>query len=170
MILSDLDMLDALDRGEIDITPPVEPDQIQPASLDLRMGCELHDIFRDELVTATPGETLTIEPWTFYHGSTLDNVYISKRLTAQMTGRSSFGREGLVVHKTAGYVDPGWQGELTLEMFNFSLEPIEIEVGERVAQLIIMELATESTGYKGRYKGQTGAVGSRRREGRVRSD
>lgn len=164
MILSDNDIEQALADGRITITPDPRSDQIQPASLDLRMGEVMYDQFRDELVEAEDG-TLSIQPWTFYLGTTLDEVWIAEDLTAQMTGRSSFGREGLVVHLTAGFCDPDFEGELTLEMFNFSLDPIDIEPGERVAQLVFMETKTASEGYTGQYAGQRGPTPSHRSRG-----
>lgn len=166
MILADKDLLGALNMKKgIDISPPPEAAQIQPASIDLRLGGELYDTYRDELYEAQPGETLTVKPWTFYLGTTLDTLGLSNRLAAQLTGRSSFGRKGLVVHKTAGWCDPGWEGQLTLEMFNFSLEPIEVEVGERICQIRVMKTASESGGYKGEYQGQEGPTLSKHEDG-----
>jgi dCTP deaminase len=161
MILSDRDIAEGLDAGEIVTEPPVEAEQIQPASLDIRMGEEVVDAATDSRVEPTGG-TYEVSPRRLYHAATFESVDLPRDLAAQIAGRSSFAREGLVVHLTAGWVDPGWTGRLTMEMVNLGPNPIAVDIGERVAQLVFLKLSSESEGYAGRYQGADGVEGSKR--------
>lgn len=161
MILSDGSIADAIEAGEIGVDPDVRGNQIQPGSLDVRFGGNLYDAHLDMVEGAPVGETLELRPWTFYIGHTRDEVSLPNDISAQLTGRSTFGRKGVVVHMTAGWIDPGFEGQITLEMFNFGMKPIEIEVGQRVAQLVFFRMDEESSGYDGRYQGQDGITTDR---------
>lgn len=151
MILSDWDIADALERGDITVDPEPEPVQIQPASLDVRIGGELYD---PAAGSSTGGLTLPVEE--FLLGSTLGRVSLPNDVAALLVGRSTLGRMGVVVHQTAGFIDPGFEGQITLEMYNCSETPRSFEEGDRVAQLVFFRLESPSQGYSGQYQGQTG--------------
>lgn len=152
MILSDETIAEYLDSGKIKVEPGVRNDQIQPASLDLRIGDTLYDKAHEEEV-----EDLVLEPWRPYLGFTLDRVELPNDIAAFMTGRSSVGRGFVVVHKTAGWVDPGFRGQLRLEMFNFGMTRFKINPGQRVAQLVFTPTDRSTGGYDGQYQDQEGA-------------
>lgn len=154
MILSDKTIAERIDRGELIAQPTPEADQVQPASLDLRMGPEKYIPRTGELVEEDP---VVLEPDEAYICHTLDVVNLPDDVTAFLTGRSSVGRAGVIVHKTAGWIDPGWYGQLRLEPQNFSHEPWEVPVGTRVCQLAFFQLDQASSGYDGQYQGQMGA-------------
>lgn len=169
MILSDRDIAAALDEGRIEFEPGIDCDgQVQPASVDLRMG----DALKRGGERLRPGfnkefdEKFDIRPFwdggDFYLGTTLESVSLPDDLLGIMAGRSTFGREGLVVHATAGWVDPGFEGQLTLEMANFGPETVTVRVGERVCQIGFLECKSKSSGYDGHYQGQRGPTESRR--------
>lgn len=163
MILSDKDIAAALDEGRIKIDAPLTDEQIQPASLDLRMGHLVVDVSNSERFNLNHGQSFSLDPWTFYRGTTLESITLPDDLVGQLAGRSSFAREGLIVHLVAGYCDPGWTGQLTLEMLNVSETPVEIDVAERVVQIVFHEMSSPSSGYDGHYQGQRGPTGSRRK-------
>lgn len=129
---------------------PVEP-QFQPASLDLRIGGELYDPTNDEFF-----DELTFKPGRFYIGHTLDYVEMPTDVAGVLTGRSSVGRNGVVVHCTAGFIDPSFCGQITLEICNFSGEEVTFQEGDRVCQLFFMQLDEATDGYDGQYQGQQG--------------
>jgi dCTP deaminase len=120
-----------------------------------------------ELVEISPEERFVIQPGTFVLGSTIETITLPDDIVARVDGKSSLGRLGLLVHATAGYVDPGWTGRLTLELSNQSQMPIALYYGMRIAQISFIELTTpvdrpygdESLGSK--YQGQTGPTASR---------
>ena len=156
MILNDKTIAKYVDSGKINVEPQIEPEQIQPASLDVRMGPKLYDCHREVMNDFSDSGEIVIQPGNLYLGHTLDYVEIPKDLAAMLTGRSSVARQGLVVHFTAGWIDPNFKGEITLEMYNFSGQPIVFQVGERIAQLVFFKLSEPSKGYNGRYQRQTG--------------
>lgn len=153
MILSGKTIKSLVKEDTIAVSPTPTAQQYQPASLDLRIGRELYDATSD---TEIHGDRLEIHPGRAYLGHTLDEVALPDHLAAMMTGRSSVGRAGVIVHKTAGWVDPGFSGQLTLEIYNFGGEPVEFEVGDRVAQLVFVHTDRDTSGYDGQYQGQTG--------------
>jgi len=114
---------------------------------------------RDEAFVLHPGE--------FVLGSTLERVALPNYLVARVEGKSSLGRLGLLVHATAGYVDPGWDGHLTMELSNVSNLPIKLYYGMKIGQLSFLELKTPaerpygSPGLGSKYQGQTGPTASR---------
>jgi len=154
MILSSQTLQNHVERGIIGIDPEPTADQYQPASLDVRLGNSLYNYETDTEIIST--DKLTIEPGTFYLGHTQETVKLPIDVGAQITGRSTIGRKGIVVHKTAGWIDPGFQGEITLEIFNFTSEPHELAVGSRVAQLVCFRCDRPTEGYQGQYQGQAG--------------
>src|SRR5574344_310353 len=110
MILCDKSLLDLI--SHYDLVDDYESSQIQPASIDLRID-----------------QTLILEPKVFALGSTMEYVKIPSKYVGRVEGKSSWGRLGLAVHITAGYIDPGFKGNITLEFYNFSHKTITIKRG-----------------------------------------
>ena len=147
---------------------------IQPASVDLRLGrhfltVDEHDfdiIRMDQPIRYVEIERdeIVIPPLTFMLATTLEYIKLPNDLTAFVEGRSSVGRIGLFV-QNAGWVDPGFEGELTLELFNANRQPIRLRAGRRICQLVFarMDRAAERP-YRGKYLGQRKPVGSRLHE------
>ncbi len=180
-VLSDRTIKKALAAGRLRIEP-LDEQAIQPASVDLRLD-SVFRIFRTtprpyvdvaqevddltELVEISPEEPFVVHPGTFCLGSTLETVTIPNDIVARVDGKSSLGRLGLLVHATAGYVDPGWTGKLTLELSNQSQMPIALYYGMRIAQISFLELTTAvdrpygSAELGSKYQGQTGPTPSR---------
>lgn len=197
MILSDKDILDELESGELIVDPLDDPDiQIQPASIDLRLGPELltqkgHGSFsicgnhrgdishantkieeHDYLKGVTSAKN--IHPGDFFLGETMEHVEIPPHLAAKVDGRSSMGRMGLMVHVTAGYIDPGFKGKITLELHNVGKYPIKLVAGERVCQLVLHEMRTPAARPYGerqesKYQNQDGVTPSRQEKVHVDS-
>lgn len=160
MILSDRDIRTALREGRIIVTPkPNLKKQLGSSSLDLRLGGEFRvfkhrkqpfvDPFDErttkgmtERVKVTKKEPYIIHPNEFVLASTLEWVEWSNDLAARVDGRSSLGRLGLVIHSTAGHVDAGWRGVLTLELRNIGMVPILLYPRMRICQLIFEQLSS----------------------------
>ncbi len=180
-VLSDRSIKKALAAGRLGIEP-LDEQAIQPASVDLRLGGVFRvfrttsrpyvDVAQDvddltELVEISPEEPFVIHPGSFCLGSTLETITIPNDIVARVDGKSSLGRLGLLVHATAGYVDPGWTGKLTLELSNQSQMPIALYYGMRIAQISFIELTTAvdrpygSAELGSKYQGQTGPTPSR---------
>lgn len=162
MILSDKSIKKHLDHQEVDHTIKVNPcpydNQVQPASLDVRLGEELYSFSDDERVEE---KFHVLEPGERYLGHTKETITLPNHIAAQLAGRSSVGRMGVIVHKTAGWIDPGFSGEITLELMNLGEEAVNLQAGSRVAQLVFFLLDQPSLGYDGSYQQQTGATKSR---------
>lgn len=170
MILSDKNILSRLERGDLSITP-LEEGQIQPASVDIRLGdtfSVIEDspsgvITLDEEITYKPlrSDTYVLLPGQFILATTMEYFILPNDLTAFVEGRSSLGRMGLFI-QNAGWVDPGFQGEITLELFNANRCAIKLQTGRRVGQLVFAQMDSEALRpYQGKYQGQRGATGSR---------
>lgn len=170
MILSDKNILSRLERGDLSITP-LEEGQIQPASVDIRLGdtfSVIEDspsgvITLDEETTYKPlrSDTYVLLPGQFILATTMGYFILPNDLTAFVEGRSSLGRMGLFI-QNAGWVDPGFQGEITLELFNANRCAIKLQTGRRVGQLVFAQMDSEALRpYQGKYQGQRGATGSR---------
>ncbi len=170
MILSDYTIEEMLGDGRLTISP-LESMQIQPASVDVRLGNTF------SVVEDTPGGIITLTdqihyktivtdtyillPGQFVLATTMEYFELPNNLTAFVEGRSSLGRMGLFI-QNAGWVDPGFKGEITLELFNANRCAIELRSGRRVGQLVFAEMDKEAKNpYNGKYNGQTGATGSR---------
>ena len=185
MILSDADIRARLARGDLKVGPlEDERLQIQPASIDLRLSDEFV-IYRPSqvscldprdpqtLVAASQrlrvpyGEAFVLHPGEFGLGSTIEEVAIPHDLVATVDGRSSIGRLAVVVHATAGFIDPGFQGQITLELSNIGPIPVKLYPGMRVAQLVFHELKSPAEVPYGSaergssYQGQQGPQTSR---------
>lgn len=180
-VLSDRTIKEEIAAGRLGIDP-LDPDAIQPASVDLRLDRAFR-IFRTigrsfvdvreamddltEIVSIDEGEPFVIRPGMFCLGSTVETVILPDDIVARVDGKSSLGRLGLLVHATAGYVDPGWTGKLTLELSNQSQTPIALYCGMRIAQVSFLRLTTPadrpygSPGLGSKYQGQTGPAPSR---------
>ena len=170
MILSDKTILKMLENKTLTISP-FNKEQIQPARVDVRLG----DTF--SVVEDSPSGIITMEseikyktiksdtyillPNQFVLATTMEYFEMPDDLTAFVEGRSSLGRMGLFI-QNAGWVDPGFKGEITLELYNANRCAIEIKAGRRVGQLVFAKLDDIALNpYKGKYKGQRGATGSR---------
>jgi dCTP deaminase len=158
MILSDRTIREKIEAGEIGIDP-YDPSLIQPSSIDVRLGSKFL-VFRntkrayidprqpaDDLMELIElgdggGEQMYIHPGEFLLGATLETVRIPVDLVARLEGRSSLGRLGIVIHSTAGYVDPGFEGTLTLEISNLANLPIGLIPGMRIGQVSFMQMTT----------------------------
>ena len=170
MILSDITLTEMLKTGELKMSPLTEA-QIRPASIDIRLG----DTF--SIVEDTSSGIITLEseisyktiktdtylllPGQFVLATTKEYIELPDDLTAFVEGRSSLGRMGLFI-QNAGWVDPGFKGEITLELFNANRCAIELKAGRRVGQLVFAKMDREAQNpYRGKYQGQMGATGSR---------
>ena len=153
-VLSDGTIRALVESGRVKIEP-WDPGMVQPASVDVRLGTSFrvfhnHRVasidLRDpptnltEGITIDDGEAFVIHPGEFVLGRTAEHVRMPDDLVARIEGKSSLGRLGLIVHATAGFVDPGFQGTLTLEITNFNSVPIVLRPGLPIAQLSVMTL------------------------------
>jgi dCTP deaminase len=178
MILSDRTIREQIEACRI-VIDPFDPACVQPSSVDLHVDAEFR-VFRNnrypfidvkqeqdltELVEVKPDEPFILHPGEFVLGSTLERVAIPDDLVARLEGKSSLGRLGLLIHSTAGYVDPGWDGYLTLELSNVANLPITIYPGMKIGQISFFQLTTPAeTPYGGagsKYQGQRGPTASR---------
>lgn len=170
MILSDKTIFKMLKEKTL-LIEPIEEEQIQPASVDIRLGNTF------SIVEDSPNGIITMQneisyktiqtdkyillPGQFVLATTLEYFVMPNDLTAFVEGRSSLGRMGLFI-QNAGWVDPGFKGEITLELFNANRCAIELQAGRRVGQLVFAQLDDIALNpYKGKYQGQKGATGSR---------
>ncbi len=184
MILSDRDLAERLARGQIKIVPAPDPEvQIQPASIDLRLGTDFqtfnhtHQALIDpaapesfsqltSLVRLAAGERFIVHPGEFVLATTLEHVEIPDDLVARLEGRSSIGRLGIVIHSTAGYIDPGFKGTITLEISNLGRIAVALYPGMRICQIAFEEMSSPvSEGYgvrrTAKYQGQQTTTVSR---------
>ncbi len=181
MVLSDRAIERLIEAGAIAIDP-YDPSLMQPASLDVRVD-RLFRVFRNsrypyidvkqeqedltELVEVVDGEPFILHPGEFVLGSTLERVKLPDDLVARLEGKSSLGRLGLLIHSTAGFIDPGWDGHVTLELSNVANLPITIYPGMKIGQLSFVQLSEPtanpygSTGLGSKYQGQRGPTASR---------
>lgn len=170
MILSDKTIEKMLENGSLTISP-LEKEQIQPASVDVRLG-DTFSIVEDSsagIITlenqiqykTIQTDTYLLLPGQFVLATTMEYFDLPDDLTAFVEGRSSLGRMGLFI-QNAGWVDPGFKGEITLELFNANRCAIELKAGRRVGQLVFAKMdGVALRPYNGKYQGQRGATGSR---------
>jgi dCTP deaminase len=181
MVLSDRTIRRLLAEGRIGIEPYAE-ELLQPSSVDVRVD-RLFRVFRNsrypfidvkremedltELVEVDPEEAFILHPGEFVLGSTLERITLPDDLVARLEGKSSLGRLGLLIHSTAGFIDPGWDGHVTLELSNVANLPITIYYGMKIGQLSFVQLTEPAehpygTGSLGsKYQGQAGPTPSR---------
>jgi dCTP deaminase len=177
MLYSDKQIKSALDSGRLLISP-LEEDNIEPASIDLRLGETFKkvthkddwltvrlDLENDALEYEEVSESVTIEPEEFVLATTAETVKLSDDIVAHVLGRSSLGRLGISIHQTAGYIDPGFEGQITLELSNHGPAPVRLASGDRICQLIVEELSSAAAKPYGhessQYQNQSGPTESR---------
>lgn len=181
MILSDGTIRKLLGDGVL-IIDPIDAGQVQPASVDVRLGnqflvfrnhsCEVIDPYdrpsdlMDD-VRVPDGQAFVLHPSEFVLGTTLEAIGLPDDIVARVEGKSSLGRLGLLIHATAGFVDPGWQrGQITLELSNVATLPIKLWPGMKIGQLSFHTLdapAERPYGHpelNSKYVGQSGPVAS----------
>jgi dCTP deaminase len=170
MILSDKTIRLLLSQGTLAIEP-LEERQIQPASVDIRLGNSFSiieggssSILRMDSQAryrSIIDKAFLLLPGQFVLASTLEYFRLPDNLTAFVEGRSSIGRLGLFI-QNAGWVDPGFEGEITLELYNASNSAIELIAGRRIGQLVFAQMdSSAQCPYRGKYQGQRSATGSR---------
>jgi dCTP deaminase len=172
MILSDGTIQSLLDEGTLIVDPLCEH-SIQPASIDLRLGnhyLTVEDRHMDMGVISLSeeikyrelkGDTMIIPPHSFLLATTMEYMEIPDNMTAFVEGRSSVGRIGLFI-QNAGWVDPGFKGQITLELYNANSLPIRLEAGRRICQLVLCSMDKPALNpYNGKYQGQKQSTGSR---------
>jgi dCTP deaminase len=174
VVLSDRDIRAQIEAGRIVIDPFI-PEAVQPSSVDLHLDRRFR-VFRNsrypfidvrepqpeltELVEIAGDEPFILHPGEFVLGSTLERVELPNDLVARLEGKSSLGRLGLLIHSTAGYVDPGWEGNLTLELSNVANLPITLYDGMKIGQISFQRLSSPvEVGYGdarigSKYRGQ----------------
>lgn len=164
------------ERRDLVIEPLPEVDAVQPASVDIRLGRFIKHQVRTEFarsLAAPPvfGEwedtVFTLYPGEFYLGSTMETVKLGPRTSVKLEGKSSWGRCGLEVHSTAGWIDPGFEGQITLEMKVVGVDPVTVKAGDYIAQLCVFYMdyaAVRPYGDPSRsskYQGQNGPTAPR---------
>ena len=174
MILSDKTIKEKIANGELEITP-FDESCVQPASVDLHLDSRIivfrnhqfavldvkEKIENSELINVSKEGFFIIHPGQFVLGNTVESFKLPDNLLGRLDGRSSIGRLGLIVHATAGFIDPGYKGNITLEMLNVSTIAIKLYVDMRIGQISFEYLTTPSDipygSKKGRnkYNGQT---------------
>jgi dCTP deaminase len=181
VILSDKSIREEIEGGGI-VVEPLDEGAIQPSSVDLHVD-RYFRVFRNdttpfidpkesqddltELVEVEDGKAFVLHPGEFVLGSTLERVALGNDLVARLEGKSSLGRLGLLIHSTAGFVDAGWNGHLTLELSNVANLPIAIYPGMKIGQISFLRMTTAadrpygSDATDSKYQGQRGPTPSR---------
>ena len=181
MLLSDRDLKAAIDDGRL-VIDPYDPAMVQPSSIDVRLD-RYFRVFenhryphidpaeqQDELtrmVETTAGEPFILHPGEFVLGSTYETITLADDIASRLEGKSSLGRLGLLTHSTAGFIDPGFSGHVTLELSNVATLPIKLWPGMKIGQVCVIKLSSPaehpygSAIYGSRYKGQRGPTPSK---------
>jgi dCTP deaminase len=181
VILSDRSLREAIAAGRL-VIDPLDDDAIQPSSIDVRLDNRFRVFYTarhpyidvkqpmddlTELVEVKPDDAFILHPGEFVLGSSLEEVGIPADLAARLEGKSSLGRLGLMTHSTAGFLDPGFVGHVTLELSNVANLPITLYPGMRIGQIAVFQLTTAaerpygSRGVGSKYQGQRGPTPSR---------
>ncbi|KQQ22264.1 deoxycytidine triphosphate deaminase [Rathayibacter sp. Leaf299] len=181
MLLSDRDIQTELSSGRVGLDPH-DPAMIQPSSVDVRLDrfFRLFDNHRypyidpaedqpdlTRLVETPQGEPFILHPGEFVLGSTYEAVTLPDDIATRLEGKSSLGRLGLLTHSTAGFIDPGFTGHVTLELSNVATLPITLWPGMKIGQMCFFRLSSPaekpygSAEYFSRYQGQRGPTASR---------
>ena len=181
MLLSDRDILAEIDAGRIALDP-FDREMIQPSSIDVRLdtffrvfdnhkyphidpAVDQSDLTRE--VEVGKDEAFILHPGEFVLGSTYELVTLPDDVAARLEGKSSLGRLGLMTHSTAGFIDPGFSGHVTLELANVATLPIKLYPGMKIGQVCYFRLTSPaenpygSAKYGSRYQGQRGPTPSR---------
>lgn len=154
MVLSDADIRREIFRGRIGIDSIVDDNiQIQPASVDLRLSNKFIDV--DAGPEVFRANEIVLNPGKFILGSTIESVTLSSRFCAQVGGKSSLGRLGITIHQTAGFIDPGFSGAITLELHNASNTPTRLVAGAFICQIIFFQLRTPCKEPYGKNRGSS---------------
>ncbi len=181
MILSDRSIKDGIASGRIQVTP-YDEELVQPASIDVRLDYRFR-VFRNykyssidpkmsqdeltELITVNEGDGFHIHPGEFILGNTIERIALGNDLVGRVEGKSSLGRLGLIIHATAGYIDPGFEGNITLELSNVANLPIRLYPGMKIGQISFFQMSTPAERPYGhpslgsKYKGQEAPTASR---------
>lgn len=169
MILTDGTIKRLLAQGTLGIDP-LDPIQIGPASVDLRLGTTfltpratagMYSMSEEVEYETAEGDSFIVPTHGFVLATTREYIRLPHDLTAFVEGRSSVGRLGLFI-QNAGWVDPGFEGAITLELYNANAAPMRIEAGRRICQLVIARAdAPVEMPYRGKYQGQRVTTGSR---------
>lgn len=181
MLLSDRDIRAELESGRVALEP-FDASMIQPSSIDVRIDRYFRlfdnhkypyiDPAEDQpdltrLIEVAPNEPFILHPGEFVLGATYEQVTLPDDVAARLEGKSSLGRLGLLTHSTAGFIDPGFSGHVTLELSNMATLPIKLWPGMKIGQLCFFRLSSPaekpygSAEYKSRYHGQRGPTASR---------
>ena len=181
MLLSDKDLKAEIAKGRVNLEP-FDPKMVQPSSIDVRLDkffrtFENHkyahiDPAEDQpeltrLVETPTDEPFILHPGEFVLGSTYEVVSLPDDLAGRLEGKSSLGRLGLLTHSTAGFIDPGFSGHITLELSNVANLPIKLWPGMKIGQLCIFQLSSPaehpygSVVYGSKYQGQRGPTASK---------
>jgi dCTP deaminase len=179
-VLSDRDLRAAIEAGEIAVEP-FDVADVQPASIDLHLDRTFRVFHNNrygfidpaadqpgltELVTIAEGESFMLHPGEFVLGQTVERITVGNALLGRLDGKSSLGRLGLLIHSTAGYVDPGWVGNLTLELGNVARLPIALYPGMKIGQISFHRMSSPverpygSEALGSRYQGQSAPTAS----------
>ena len=181
MLLSDRDITAEIDAQRVRLDP-YDPAMLQPSSIDVRLdkffrlfdnhkypfidpSTDQPDLTR--LVEVEPGEPFILHPGEFALGATYEQVSLPADVAARLEGKSSLGRLGLITHSTAGFIDPGFSGHVTLELANVATLPIKLWPGMKIGQFCFFRLTSEAEtpygagAYGNRYQGQRGPTASR---------
>jgi dCTP deaminase len=190
VLLSDRDILAEIDSGRVRLDP-FDPGMMQPSSIDVRLdrffrvfenhryphidpAVDQSDLTRQ--VEPQEDEPFILHPGEFVLGSTYEVVSLPDDIAARVEGKSSLGRLGLLTHATAGFVDPGFSGHVTLELSNVATLPIKLWPGMKIGQLCLFRLSSPaehpygSAVYGSRYQGQRGPTPSKSCPGFTRAD
>lgn len=181
MVLSDRTIKEEIAKGRV-VIEPLGEGCIQPASVDVHLDHQIL-VFRNsrrpfidvkgdmsdltEMIEIDDGSPFMLHPGEFVLASTLEYISIPDDLVSRLEGKSSLGRIGLLIHSTAGYVDPGWKGHLTLELSNVANLPVTLYYGMKIGQLSFLRLSTPadqvygSDGLGSKYQGQIEPTASR---------
>lgn len=181
MILSDRSLREQIAAGRI-VVEPYDDRCVQPSSIDVKID-RLFRVFRNhtaavidvkqnqedltELITIADGDAFMLHPGEFVLGSTLERVAVPDDLVGRVEGKSSLGRLGLIIHSTAGFIDAGFDGHITLELTNIATLPITLYPGMKIGQVSFMQMTTPAENPYGKgargskYQGQRGPTPSR---------
>jgi dCTP deaminase len=181
VLLSDRDITAEIDAGRV-VLDPYDQAMLQPSSVDIRLDRYFRlfdnhkyaviDPAQDQpdltrLVEVDPDEAFVLHPGEFVLGSVYETVSLPDDVAARVEGKSSLGRLGLLTHATAGFIDPGFSGHVTLELSNVATLPIKLWPGMKIGQLCFFRLSSAaehpygSERYGSRYQGQRGPTASR---------
>lgn len=181
MLLSDRDIAAEIQAGRVQVEP-FEPKMIQPSSVDVRLdrffrvfenhryevidpSIEQSDLTRE--VAVAPDEFFILHPGEFVLASTYEVITLPDDIAGRLEGKSSLGRLGLLTHSTAGFIDPGFSGHITLELSNVANLPVKLYPGMKIGQLCLIKLSSPaehpygSAVYGSRYQGQRGPTPSK---------